>query len=157
MKRLIITSIATAMLGLAAPSFAATATGSFDVNVQVLATCSISASNLSFSDITTGTTTNNDASSTLTVNCSSGTPYTVALDNGTNYSVGRRMASGASYINYVLYSDSTRSTQWNSTNTKTGTGSGSDQNLTVYGRIPSSQSVTNTGSYGDTVIATVSY
>jgi spore coat protein U-like protein len=125
--------------------------------VQVLATCSISASNLSFSDITTGTTTNNDASSTLTVNCSSGTPYTVALDNGTNYSVGRRMASGASYINYVLYSDSTRSTQWNSTNTKTGTGSGSDQNLTVYGRIPSSQSVTNTGSYGDTVIATVSY
>lgn len=136
---------------------ASTATSNFDVSIQVMATCSISASNMTFSSITTGTTSNTDATSSLTVNCSSGTPYTISLDNGTNYSAGRRLASGASYINYYLYSDSSRSTQWNVSSTKAGTGSGSDQSLTVYGRVPSGQSVLNTGAYADTVIATVTY
>jgi spore coat protein U-like protein len=157
MKRITITSIAAIMLGSAAPSFAATATGSFDVGIEVIATCSISASNLTFNTITTGTTTNNDATSSLTVNCSNGAPYTIALGNGANYSNVRRMAWGASHIEYALYQDAARSTQWHSSSTKGSTGSGADQTYTVYGRIPSSQSVTNTGSYGDTVIATVSY
>lgn len=133
---------------------AASGTASFDVSVQVLASCSISASNMSFASITTGTTTNTDATSTLTVNCSSGTPFTIALGNGTNYSAGRRLASGASYINYFLYSDSSRSSQWNSTS---GTGTGFDQSFTVYGRIPSGQSISNTGIYADTIIATITY
>lgn len=139
------------------PALADSNSSSFDVTVQVLASCSISSSNMTFSSITTGTTSNSDATSSLTVNCSSGTPYTIALDNGTNYSAGRRLASGASYINYFLYSDSGRSTQWNSTTTKAGTGNGANQELTVFGRIPSGQSVTNTGIYADTVIATVTY
>jgi spore coat protein U-like protein len=88
------------------------------------------------------------------VNCSNGTPFTIALGNGTNYSAGRRMASGASYINYFLYSDSSRASAWNSV---AGTGTGSDQTFTVFGRIPSGQSVSNTGSYADTVIATITY
>ncbi len=140
-----------------APLWAASGTSNFDVNVQVLATCSISASNMTFSSITTGTTSNTDATSSLTVNCSNGTPYTVALGNGNNYSGGRRMTNGTTNINYYLYSDSGRSTQWNSTSTQTGTGSGSDQNFTIYGRIPSGQSVPFTGAYSDTIIATVTY
>ncbi len=151
------TLTALALIAWGAPVIAASSTSSFDLNVQVLATCSISSSNMTFSSITTGTTGNTDATSSLTVNCSNGTPYTIALDNGTNYSVGRRMASGASYINYYLYSDSGRSTQWNSAATKAGTGTGSDQTHSVYGRIPSGQAITNTGMYGDTVIATVTY
>lgn len=144
-------------LALGSPAFAASATANFDVNIQVLATCAISASNLTFSSITTGTTSNNDATSSLTVNCSTGTPYSISLDNGTNYSVGRRMSSGSSFINYYLYSDSGRSAQWNSTTTKSGTGNGSDQRHDVFGRVPSGQSIAYTGSYGDTVIATITY
>ena len=136
---------------------AATASANFDVSIQVMATCAISASNMAFASITTGTTTNTDASSTLTLNCSNGTPYAVALDNGSNYLMGRRLASGTGFISYSLYSDSGRSTQWNSSNTKAGTGSGSDQSLTVYGRIPSGQSVPYVGAYNDTVVATVTY
>lgn len=136
---------------------AATASANFDVSIQVMATCSISASSMPFTSITTGTTTNTDASSTLTLNCSNGTPYAVALDNGTNFQGGRRLTNGSSFISYNLYSDSGRSTQWNSSNTKAGTGSGSDQSLTVYGRIPSGQSVLNTGTYVDTIVATVTY
>ncbi len=136
---------------------AASNSANFDVSIQVNATCAISASNMTFSSITTGTTSNTDATSTLTVNCSNGTPYTISMDNGTNYSVGRRMASGASFINYYLYSDSSRSAQWNTTSTKSGTGNGADQSITVYGRVPSGQVITNTGSYGDTVVATITY
>ena len=139
------------------PAQAATGSTNFDVSIQVNATCAISASNMAFGSITTGTTSNSDATSTLTVNCSNGTPYTIPLENGTNYSAGRRMASGASYINYYLYSDNGRSTQWNTTTTKSGTGSGSDQSLTIYGRVPSGQSITNTGFYADTVVATITY
>lgn len=136
---------------------ASTATSNFDVSIQVMATCSISASNMTFSSITTGTTSNTDATSSLTVNCSSGTPYTISLGNGNNYSGGRRMTNGTTNINYYLYSDSGRATQWNSTLTQSGTGNGSDQALTVYGRVPSGQSVPYVGSYNDTVIATVTY
>ena len=136
---------------------AASGTASFDVSVQVLASCSISASNMSFASITTGTTTNTDATSTLTVNCSSGTPFTIALGNGNNYSGGRRMTNGTTNINYYLYSDSGRSSQWSGATVVSGTGSGSDQNFTVYGRIPSEQNISNTGIYADTIIATITY
>ena len=147
----------TLLCGLTTPLWAASGTSSFDVSIQVLATCSISASNMTFSSITTGTTSNTDATSSLTVNCSNGTPYTIALGNGNNYSGGRRMTNGTTNINYYLYSDSGRSTQWNSASTQTGTGSGSDQSFTIYGRIPSGQSVPFTGAYSDTIIATVTY
>lgn len=147
----------TLLCGLTTPLWAASGTSSFDVSIQVLATCSISASNMTFSSITTGTTSNTDATSSLTVNCSNGTPYTIALGNGNNYSGGRRMTNGTTNINYYLYSDSGRSTQWNSASTQTGTGSGSDQNFNIYGRIPSGQSVPFTGAYSDTIIATVTY
>lgn len=138
-------------------ALAASGTASFDVGIQVLSSCSISASNMTFSSISTGTTSNSDATSSLTVNCSNGTPYTIALGNGANYSNTRRMAWGASHIEYILFQDSSRSTEWNATAVKTGTGSGADQNFTVYGRVTSGQNVTNTGSYGDTVIATITY
>jgi spore coat protein U-like protein len=150
-------AITISLMGIAPATQAASNSANFDVGIQVNATCGISASNMTFSSITTGTTSNTDATSALTVNCSNGTPYTISLGNGNNYSAGRRMASGASFINYYLYSDSSRSTQWNTTATKSGTGSGNDQSLTIYGRVPSGQSVTNTGAYADTIVATITY
>lgn len=67
------------------------------------------------------------------------------------------MTNGTTNINYYLYSDSGRSAQWNSASTQTGTGNGGDQSFTIYGRVPSGQSVPYTGNYSDTVIATVTY
>jgi spore coat protein U-like protein len=138
-------------------AFAASATASFNVSVQVLAACSISASNMNFGGITTGTTNTTDATSSLTINCPNGTPYTIALSNGANYSSSRRMAWGASHIAYDLYLDNARTTQWTSGSTMTGTGSGADQTLTVFGRIHAGQSISYTGSYSDTIVATITY
>jgi spore coat protein U-like protein len=159
MKRRLILKPTLLALALACSNtaFAQSKTTNFDVSIQVLSTCSISASNMTFSSITTGTTSNTDATSALTVNCSQGTPYEISLGNGNNYSGGRRMTNGTTNINYYLYSDTGRTSQWNTTTTQAGTGSGADQSLAIYGRIPSGQSVPFTGAYADTVIATITY
>lgn len=154
LSRIFIIAITTLTLNSA---FAASATASFNVSVQVLAACSISASNMNFGGITTGTTNITDATSSLTINCPNGTPYTIALSNGANYSGGRRMTNGVSNINYELYSDAGRANLWGSTSTQSGTGSGGDQSFVVYGRIPSGQAVPYTGSYSDTIVATITY
>jgi spore coat protein U-like protein len=41
--------------------------------------------------------------------------------------------------------------------TQSGTGNGGDQSFVVYGRIPSGQAVPYTGSYSDTIVATITY
>ena len=151
---LIASLFGTSLMG---PASAATGNASFDVSVQVMASCSISATNMSFASITTGTTSNTDATSTLTVNCSNGTPFTIALGNGNNYSGGRRMTNGSTNINYYLYSDSGRSSQWSGATLVSGTGTGGDQTFNVYGRVPSGQLVLYAGSYTDTITATITY
>jgi spore coat protein U-like protein len=42
------------------------------------------------------------------------------------------------------------------TNTESGTGTGSTQSLTVYGRV-ASQTTPNPGTYSDTIVVTVAY
>ena len=153
--RLALTALATLLAQGAAQ--AETKTSSFDSRIQVNATCSISATDLTFDAITTGTTPNVDASSEISVDCSSGTPYQVALSNGANFDQTRRMAWGASYVGYGLFSNTTRTAAWDSTNTVTGTGTGALQTIPVYGRVFAGQNVTNTGSYADTIVATVTY
>jgi spore coat protein U-like protein len=135
-------------------AYAATTTTTFTVTATVPSVCSVSATNLSF-----GTYANAqiDATSIVSVTCTSGGGYTVALDNGTNYSVpNRRMTNGSASLNYELYSDSGRSVIWNSTNTVAGTGSGSAQDLTVYGRLTATQGLI-AGFYTDTITVTVTY
>ena len=139
---------------------AATATATFQVSATVQATCLISANALGFG---TYTGTQTDASTTISVTCSNGTSYSVGLDAGTasGASVTTRQMGGPSgaTLNYALYRDSGRSQNWGTTigtDTTSGTGNGSAQTLTVYGRVPASQYVT-AGSYSDTITATITY
>src|SRR3977135_3119516 len=68
---------------------AATATASFTVSVTIVASCSISATNLAFG--AQGILSANVAStSTVSVTCTNTTPYSVGLDNGVNFSGGTR-------------------------------------------------------------------
>ena len=136
---------------------AETKTSSFQVGMDVTASCSLSASNLSFSSMPTGTTAGSDAQATVTVTCSASTPYTISLDNGQYFSGGRRMNNSGAFINYDLYKDSSRTASWNSSSGINGTGNGTSQSHTIFGRVPAGQAVPNTGSYADTIIATISY
>lgn len=151
----------TAMALLPAEVQAATATTTFSVTLTITASCTVSGTTLAFG--TSGLITANiDATSTLTVTCTNTTPYTVSLDAGTGTGAtvaARKLTSGAATVTYSLYQDSGRSTVWGQsigTDTVAGTGSGSAQTLTVYGRVPA-QSTPAPNGYSDTITVTVTY
>ncbi|HEV2867255.1 MAG TPA: spore coat U domain-containing protein [Allosphingosinicella sp.] len=135
-------------------------TGSVPVNGSVSPTCSVSSGTLGFGTYASASAALSTA--TVSVNCSSGAPYQVSLGPGQNVSSSvRRMAGpGGSFLTYQLYSNSLRTLAWGDGTALgakvNGTGSGSAQSLTVYGRVPAGQSV-RPGSYSDSVLVTVDY
>ena len=143
----------------AAPAWGATGTATMSVTATVQATCSVSATTLDFG---TYTGTQLDGSSTLTVNCTNTTPYTLALNAGTGTGATvavRKMTASTTTLNYSLYQDNARGTLWGQTtgtDTVAGTGNGSAQSLTVFGRITGNQLPTP-GAYSDTITATITY
>ncbi|WP_293780090.1 spore coat U domain-containing protein [uncultured Oxalicibacterium sp.] len=148
-------------------SWSATANNTFQVTATVISSCTVSGTTLNFGNSIDpfSATTPLDSTSTLTVACTNTTPYTVALNAGThaggatNFSA-RAIQNGSSTLGYQLYSDSNRSTVWgngsNSSGQVSGTGSGSNQSLTIYGRLPSLTGAVP-GSYTDTVTVTITY
>lgn len=156
-----------AVLGLfaaASPTWAATTTTNFSVSGTVVPTCSVSATPLNFgAAIPNPINSNVDATSTITATCSTGAPYTITLGVGTGAGAtypARRMTSGPNTLVYSLYSDASRTVVWGNggggSAAVNGAGSGVAQPITVFGRIPSGQTVT-TGSYSDTIVVTLTF
>jgi len=146
----------------AGASHAASTTTTFAVQATVTATCTInSASTLNFGSVGV-LASNEDQSSTIQVTCTNTTPYNIGLDAGvgTGATVAvRKLTSGGATINYSLYTSNAYSTVWGNTvgtDTQTGTGNGSAQSYTVFGRIPP-QTSPAPGSYTDTITVTVTY
>lgn len=144
-------------------SSAATKTATFQVTATMVSDCTIiSAPNIDFGTIGV-TTANTDTTSMLTVACTPGTAYSVALDPGTGAGstiTDRRMASGGGgSLKYQLFRDSNRTQNWGNTvgtDTVGGTGNGSNNNYTIYARVPP-QTAPAVGSYASTVTVTVNY
>ena len=151
-------AVAVAVLS-AAQARAATSTAAFAVSVTVQASCQITATALGFSTYVGAL---DEASSTLTLTCTDTTSYSVGLSAGSTpgAAVGtRQMVNGTARLAYGLFSDAGRSINWGNTpgtDAVAGTGNGSAQVLTVYGRVAAGQLV-KPGTYSDTVIATVTY
>lgn len=151
-----------AIVGLADVADAATATTTFQVQMQITASCIInSADNLIFPS--TGVIAANvDATSTLSVQCTNTTPYNISLDAGTGSGASvaaRKMTSGGNTVTYSLYSDAGRTTVWGDTigtNTVASAGTGAAQIFTIYGRVPP-QTTPAPAIYNDTINVTVTY
>jgi spore coat protein U-like protein len=142
--------------------YATTTTTTFQTRVTIAATCAIGgATTLDF-----GTpsllTANVDQTSTIQVTCTNTTPFNIGLDKGSNgSSVTSRLmkGGGTETIQYSLYSNSSRTTNWGNTvgtDTVASTGTGSSQSFTVYGRIPT-QMTPSPDTYTDTITVTVTY
>lgn len=153
----------TAQLMLATAASAATATGNMTVRITIQAECKIeSADDLDFG--TWGVMDANiDQTTTISVQCTNSTPYTIGLSAGAGagatVAVREMTGPAAAIVNYTLYSDSARTQVWGvtvGTDTVAGTGDGSAQPLTVYGRVPP-QTTPAAGVYTDTVAITVTY
>ncbi|RAP59341.1 spore coat U domain-containing protein [Oleiagrimonas sp. MCCC 1A03011] len=160
-----LTATTSALVLICGTANAASTSTTFTVSATVLASCTISATDLDFGNYDPGSASSDDATSTVSVQCSNGTSFAVALDAGTTAGstlTDRNMSDGgSSTLNYQLYTDGTHTVVWGdgsgSTLTNTGTGTGtSTQDFTVFGSIPTGQFVTS-GSYTDTVTATVTY
>jgi spore coat protein U-like protein len=146
---------------------ATTANSSFQVNASVASVCYVSGTTLSFGsnlDPVNGTVPV-DATSTLSVQCTNTTGWSVALDAGTNAGGpaafgSRAIKNGSQTLAYQLYTNAGRTTVWGDGSggsaPVTGTGTGSTQSLTVYGRLPSLTGAIP-GSYTDTVTVTITY
>ncbi len=145
------------------PSFAkaATATGSFQVQINIQANCIVaSASDLNFGNAGV-LSANIDSTSTISVQCTTTTPYTIGFNQGVNGGsvTTRQMAGAGGLINYALFRDAGRTLNWGSTagsDTLAGVGNGAVQNYTVYGRVPA-QTTPAPALYTDTITVTVTY
>lgn len=147
---------------------AGTATGSFQVTGTVVSSCNVSGSQLNFGAAIDPLSASLpiDATSTLTVQCTNTTPYSVALDAGVNAGsatsfASRAMKNGANSIGYQLYLTSGHTSVWGDGTSgsahPTGTGTGGNQTLTIYGRVPTLGSTVVPGTYTDTVTVTITY
>lgn len=128
----------------------------------VQSACTVVASPLAFGTYNPISASNLDATTTLNVTCTQGTAYNVGLNAGGGAGATttvRKLTSSGHTLNYALYQDSNRSTNWGNavgTDTVAGTAGASATAYTVYGRIAGSQN-TNAGAYTDSVTVTVTY
>jgi spore coat protein U-like protein len=145
-------------------AIAATATGNFQVRITIQESCIIvgTPSPLDFGNQNV-LAANVDATTTLTVQCTTSTPYNIGLNAGTGagatIAVRKMTGPGAATVDYSLYQDSPRTVLWGDvigTNAQAGTGNGSPQAYTVYGRVPP-QLTPASGLYTDTITVTVTY
>jgi spore coat protein U-like protein len=148
---------------------ATTTTSTFSVQLQITAQCVINSTatlNFGSAGVLGGAagTTNTDQTTSIGVQCTNTTPYNVGLDAGTTVggSTTTRLllnASTSETIQYKLYTNSGHTTNWGNavgTDTVSGTGTGSTQSFTIYGRVPP-QATPTPGAYADTVTVTVTY
>jgi spore coat protein U-like protein len=122
------------------------------------AACTVSATNVVFGTYTGALL---EYRGTITVNCSYGATYHVGLDGGNSGSVtARTMVNGAYKLNYALTSGSYTGTNWGNTTGSwvSGTGSGRNQTIYVYGKLAAAQYVAPSATmYTDpTITVTVS-
>jgi len=152
------------------PTGGATAVSSGSTwTATIPANANVSATAMNFGS-TSSLLSNLDSSATISVQATNTTPYSIGLGNGANASGSqRRVRQGATsnFINYNLYTDAARSQAWTTSTATTsctggastcvlGTGTGSSQSTTVYGRVPP-QAIPAAGTFTDTVVVTVTF
>lgn len=160
LRNLAIASVAVALSGQALA--ASPATTNMNVSATVVATCSLTAADMSFGNYS-GLAIN--ASAALSITCTNGAPYTIGLSAGlTNDTANntRQMlnsSNSSSLLSYGLYQDSGSATPWGDATGAlvSGNGAGTTQTITVYGKVPEGQLMSKTGTYSDTVVATINY
>ena len=165
-KLRIILLAATAFVACTGGAYSATATEDFTVSITIVATCDVVTSNpLNFGNSIGLLNSNIDATATFSVQCTNGTPYEIELNAGSNAATPldtttRRMENGGVYVSYNLYQNSGRTTQWGTqaegAESTGGTGNGSAQSYTVYGRVPA-QTTPAPGVYDDVIQIAVQY
>lgn len=133
----------------------------FSASASVPHHCSINAAtDLDFGSVPGLIENPHDQTSSVTVTCTGRTAWRMSMDDGLHAAGGQRRMrrdGGTDHVRYELYGNPGRTQRWGADSTGlTGTGTGSSQTLTVYGRVPGGQAVP-AGRYSDTITVTVTY
>ena len=139
-------------------------TTTFDVTLTIIADCTIAATPLNFGSSQGVLATAVNSTTTMSVTCTNTTPYNVGLSAGTvgGSTTSARLMAGTTAGNtsttlaFSLF-QTAGATNWGNTqgtDTKSGTGSGAAQTLTVYGTVPA-QNTPQPDTYKTTITATV--
>ena len=146
---------------------AATATGSFTVQITVTSFCNLTTNNLNFGSVAANAVLTTTGSTTLSVQCSDTTPYTIDLKPSNNNTTGAGVMAGTGgntdTVGYQL-NQAAGSTPWGNQagNHVSATGNGSAQSKTVFSSVTVANTVPASGYvkpdvYTDTVGVTVNY
>jgi spore coat protein U-like protein len=153
-KTLIPVALAFALIAIAPAAFAATATGILTVNASVAANCTIGAGTLNFGaydPVVTNAVAALDGSTTMAVACTKGVNPSI-----TTAAPGGAMTGGADSLNYLLFSDSGRTTSFVSGKSMGAAPNKGSRNLDIYGRIAGGQDV-GVSAYTGTITFTVNF
>lgn len=152
-------------------AFALTATTTMPVSATITGACTVSATTLAFGNIVTIIGVDTDQTATISVDCTTGLAYNIAVDDGANQGAGthnRNMISPATVkLQYQVYTDAARTTVVDSVGAANtgftaatgtyGTGFGSAQVVTVYGRVLQQVTSPAADTFTDTLGVTVTY
>lgn len=144
-----------------------TDTANFQVKIVITNSCdvhTVAPTDMDFGSTATLASAINQTS-TITVNCNNGLDYDLGLNEGIHPgtpgdTTTRQMSNGTDDIAYQLYQAAGPTTPWGNavgTDTKSGTGTGSAQAVTVYGQVTAGQATPAADTYTDTVTVTVTY
>lgn len=166
-KKTICSAVASLIVaaGLSQAAMAAEVSSNLETSATVTANCTLGTTPVAFGNTNVISGSDTAGTGSITVTCTSGTAWTASADAGTGTGATRelrKMANGGNLLNYVLYTDSGRTSIWGdgvdgTTMTIGDTGTGTAQTKTIYGSIPAGQTNLPAGSYADTVSVTVTY
>ena len=162
--RAMIASLALAGLPITPSAQVFTFTSGMPVRVEIVSSCTISASDLDFGAYNTSSTTPALGQTNIQLQCGTGVFLEVSLDAGTgpgSNTSHRRMGqeSGTDRLDYDLYQDSGRTMHWgdkSGRDTREVVSTGEPQTIPVYGEIPAGQRARD-GTYSDTITVQVVY
>lgn len=159
------TLLATALLAVAPLASAAVTSDSMTVSIQINNSCTVTADDLDFGP-QTSLASDIDVDTTVSVSCtgigSINIGFSVGTGTGASYA-SRKMTGASSLISYSLYDDAARLPanilgDGSAGSVRIGaTSTGAAQSFPVFGRVFGSQGAKPTGSYTDSVVATVEF
>lgn len=158
--KLTVLTLALTFISVAAFAQSATTTNAANnISATVIKNCRITNFALAFGNYDPTTPTDRDGQTDFTVRCTKDTVATIALSLGL-YEAGtgtRKMAFGVERLDYALFTDAGRTTEWTVLAPKSYTAADNQPfTQTIFGRIPAEQDVP-VGSYFDTVQATINF
>lgn len=123
---------------------------------NVLAACILNVQNVTFGNYDVFDNNHLDSTGNINVTCDTVSTYTISLSPGNGSFTNRVLLSGPNNLVYNLFVDAARTIVWGdgSGASATVTGTTTNANHTVYGRIPARQNVV-VGSYQDSVTVTI--